>query len=214
MNSKGMLSVALFLLGALVVAVQGQGQAPALARRTSGWRGSCGSADGARSTGAERREISGISNGEMQEPTGSSRSAWRRWWRRGAAATNPDGSPKHRDYKVTAIPGVIADGAMWKTVWTGRGNNADGPVATSDGGMLFAQNTDSKIMKLDKDGKVSFPYEKRERQARSRSTKRAPCLFWSGLCLRTSCRLHRNARFWQTSTWVNLSIAPADWLTI
>ncbi|HLQ76160.1 MAG TPA: hypothetical protein VK210_02335, partial [Terriglobia bacterium] len=78
---------------------------------------------------------------------------------RAAAPTNPDGSPMHRDYKVAAIAGVIAEGATWKTVWTGRGNNADGPVATSDGGMMFAQNSDSKIMKLDKDGKVSFPYE-------------------------------------------------------
>jgi gluconolactonase len=47
---------------------------------------------------------------------------------------------------------------MWKTVWTGTGNNADGPVGTPDGGMMFAQNSNSKVMKLDKDGKVSFPY--------------------------------------------------------
>jgi sugar lactone lactonase YvrE len=78
---------------------------------------------------------------------------------RDAAPTNPDGSPMHREYKLAAIPGVIAEGAMWKTVWTGRGNNADGPVATPDGGIMVAQNTDSKIMKLDKDNKVSFPYE-------------------------------------------------------
>lgn len=68
------------------------------------------------------------------------------------------GPPEHRKYNVTEIPGVIAAGQTWKTVWTGTGNNADGPVATSDGGMLFAQNSDSKIMKLDQDGKVSFPY--------------------------------------------------------
>ena len=67
-------------------------------------------------------------------------------------------APAHRDYKVAAIPGVIADGAKWKTIWTGTGNNADGPVATDDGGMLFAQNTDSKVMKLDVNGKASFPY--------------------------------------------------------
>jgi gluconolactonase len=66
--------------------------------------------------------------------------------------------PEHRDYKVMAIAGVIADGAKWKTIWTGTGNNADGPVATDDGGMLFAQNTDSKVMKLDVNGKASFPY--------------------------------------------------------
>ena len=65
----------------------------------------------------------------------------------------------HRDYTVTSIPEVVAAGQTWKTVWTGRGNNADGPVATSDGGILVAQNSDSRVMKLDKDNKVSFPYE-------------------------------------------------------
>jgi gluconolactonase len=70
----------------------------------------------------------------------------------------PAPRPEHRDYKVAAIPGVIAAGATWKTIWTGTGNNADGPVATPDGGMLFAQNSDSKVMKLDVNGKASFPY--------------------------------------------------------
>ena len=63
----------------------------------------------------------------------------------------------HRDYTVTAIPGVVAAGQTWKSVWKGRGNNADGPVATSDGGIMVAQNTDSRIMKLDRDNKVSYP---------------------------------------------------------
>jgi sugar lactone lactonase YvrE len=66
--------------------------------------------------------------------------------------------PMHRPYTVAAIPGVIAAGATWKTVWTGTGNNADGPIATADGGMLFAQNSDSKVMKLDRNGNVSYPY--------------------------------------------------------
>jgi len=76
----------------------------------------------------------------------------------GGPARGATPKPMHRDYKVSEIPGVIAAGAMWKTVWEGTGNNADGPVATKDGGMMFAQNTDSKVLKLDKDGKVSFPY--------------------------------------------------------
>jgi hypothetical protein len=70
----------------------------------------------------------------------------------------PAGPPAHREYVVKEIPGVIAAGQQWKTVWTGVGNNADGIIATSDGGILAAQNTDSKVLKLDKDGKVSFPY--------------------------------------------------------
>jgi gluconolactonase len=54
---------------------------------------------------------------------------------------------------------VIAAGQKWKSVWTGTGNNADGIVATKDGGILAAQNTNSDVMKIDKDGKVSFPYK-------------------------------------------------------
>jgi sugar lactone lactonase YvrE len=70
----------------------------------------------------------------------------------------PAPRPMHRDYTVNAIPDVIAAGQRWTTVWTGTGNNADGPVATPDGGMLFAQNTNSQVMKLGPDGAVSFPY--------------------------------------------------------
>lgn len=71
-----------------------------------------------------------------------------------AAMTAP---PPHRDYTVKAIAGVVEAGQIWTTVWTGTGNNADGPVATRDGGVLFAQNSDSKVMKLDAQGRVSFP---------------------------------------------------------
>jgi gluconolactonase len=66
--------------------------------------------------------------------------------------------PPHRDYTVSAIPGVIAAGQTWTTVWTGTGNNADGPVATPSGAVLFAQNTDSKVMQIDARGSVSYPY--------------------------------------------------------
>ena len=74
------------------------------------------------------------------------------------AARPVAGSPMHREYTVKAIPRVIAAGQTWKTVWTGTGNNADGPVGTPDGGMLFAQNSNSQVMKLDQNGNVSFPY--------------------------------------------------------
>src|SRR5581483_8432231 len=71
---------------------------------------------------------------------------------------NAQEAPAHRQYSVMAIPGVIAAGQQWKSVWTGTGNNADGIIATKDGGILAAQNTNSQVMKIDKDGKVSFPY--------------------------------------------------------
>ncbi|HEY4361126.1 MAG TPA: SMP-30/gluconolactonase/LRE family protein [Bryobacteraceae bacterium] len=69
-----------------------------------------------------------------------------------AAAAGP------KDYTVTEIPGVIAAGQKWKEVWTVDGNNADGIIGTSDGGLLIAQNDDSKVIKLDKNGKASVAY--------------------------------------------------------
>lgn len=71
---------------------------------------------------------------------------------RAPASTDP------RPYTVAAIPGVIEAGAMWKEVWQVDGNNADGLIGTSDGGILIAQNDNSAVVKLDKDGKTSVAY--------------------------------------------------------
>src|SRR6185503_20311295 len=70
-----------------------------------------------------------------------------------APAANPNEPPPHRAYEVKEIPGVIAAGQKWKSIWTGTGNNADGILATKDGGIFAAQNTDSAVMKIDKNGK-------------------------------------------------------------
>ena len=43
-------------------------------------------------------------------------------------------------------------------VWKGDGNNADGLVATPDGGVLFAQNDNNRLGKIDSKGAVTFPY--------------------------------------------------------
>jgi gluconolactonase len=67
-------------------------------------------------------------------------------------------APGSRDYKVNEIPGVIAAGQMWKEVWQVDGNNADGIIATKDGGLLIAQNDNSAVIKLDKNGKTSVAY--------------------------------------------------------
>ncbi len=64
-----------------------------------------------------------------------------------------------REYTVTAIPGVIAAGAKWKTVWATDGNNADGIVGTDDGGVLVAQNDKSQVVRIDKDGKETAVYK-------------------------------------------------------
>jgi gluconolactonase len=49
----------------------------------------------------------------------------------------------------TAIPGVIAAGQTWKTVWAWEGNNADGIIAGDKGTVLFANNDANNVMQLD-----------------------------------------------------------------
>src|SRR3984957_3077699 len=70
----------------------------------------------------------------------------------------PAAAPGPREYSVTEIAGVVAAGQRWKEIWQVDGNNADGIVATKDGGILLAQNDNSDIVKLDKDGKTSIAY--------------------------------------------------------
>jgi len=71
---------------------------------------------------------------------------------RGPAQTGP------REYTVTEIAGVIAAGQKWKEVWEVDGNNADGIIATKDGGLLIAQNDKSEVVKLDREGKASVAF--------------------------------------------------------
>ncbi len=63
----------------------------------------------------------------------------------GQRAAGPQGQ---RAVHVTAIAGVVAEGAMWTVAWQGP-DNADGIVGTSDGGLLFAQEQPRRISKLD-----------------------------------------------------------------
>ena len=63
-----------------------------------------------------------------------------------------------QDVTVTEIPGVIAAGQQWKEVWQVDGNNADGIIGTNDGGLLIAQNDNSNVIKLDRNGKDSIAY--------------------------------------------------------
>ncbi len=48
-----------------------------------------------------------------------------------------------------AIPGVIARGRSWKTVWAWQGNNVDGPIAGKGGAVLFANNDAQSVMRVD-----------------------------------------------------------------
>ena len=70
----------------------------------------------------------------------------------------PATGPGPRDYQITEIAGVIAAGGQWKFLWQEAGNNGDGIVGTRDGGLLIAQNDNSKVVKLDKDGNASIAY--------------------------------------------------------
>ena len=74
---------------------------------------------------------------------------------RGAAAP---AAATGADYTVTAIPGVIAAGQRWTSVYQTTGNNADGIMAADDGGLLIAQNDNGVVLKLDRNNQASPAY--------------------------------------------------------
>jgi sugar lactone lactonase YvrE len=74
---------------------------------------------------------------------------------RGAAPAAPAGSA---DYTVPAIAGVIAAGQKWTVVYTTTGNNADGIIASDDGGLLLAQNDNGQVVKLDRSHQPTILY--------------------------------------------------------
>ena len=63
-------------------------------------------------------------------------------------------SAPERPAAVTAIPGVIADGAKWEQIWRDT-KTADGIVGTPDGGVIFAQEQSDTIRKLDSKNRES-----------------------------------------------------------
>ena len=75
-----------------------------------------------------------------------------------AGGRGPAPAPGPREYTITEIPGVIAGRQRWTFVWQEAGNNGDGIVGTNDGGLLIAQNDNSSVVKLDKNGKPSIAY--------------------------------------------------------
>ena len=93
----------------------------------------------------------------------------------GAAPAGP------AEYTVTEIPGVIAAGQRWKLEWQVDGNNADGILADTDGGLLLAQNDNGAIVKL-VNGKVTTLYRDLNTSgALSRNTKGATFIVERGL---------------------------------
>jgi gluconolactonase len=61
-------------------------------------------------------------------------------------------------YAIKEIPGVIRAAEKWTEIMPVEGNNADGIIATDDGGILSARNDMSDVVKVDRKGKVSVVY--------------------------------------------------------
>jgi gluconolactonase len=74
----------------------------------------------------------------------------------GAAGTGRAAGPAApAEYAVVEIPGVIAGGQRWTSIYQTTGNNADGVIASEDGGLLIAQNDNGMVVKLDAKGQAS-----------------------------------------------------------
>ncbi|MGH8255194.1 MAG: SMP-30/gluconolactonase/LRE family protein [Steroidobacteraceae bacterium] len=67
--------------------------------------------------------------------------------------------PAVAPYKVKAIPGIVKAGARWKVLWRVPGDDADGIIATPDGGILIARNNDSDVVKLMPNGRHTVVYQ-------------------------------------------------------
>ena len=65
----------------------------------------------------------------------------------GGETTNPPPPPPTLP-STGGIPGVIADGQTWQVVWSWEGNNVDGPIASDNGTLLFANNDASNVMQF------------------------------------------------------------------
>jgi gluconolactonase len=75
-----------------------------------------------------------------------------------AAPAAPQPIPGPADYRVAAIPGVIAAGQRWTQVWEAPGNNGDGILGLDDGTVLVAQNSNAQVVKIDQKGNATVLY--------------------------------------------------------
>jgi gluconolactonase len=144
MNSKRTLTIAIGVLGAAAALIRAQAPAPAPGARTG---------PGVQAAN-DAKEPEVLATCKVPPPA--------RGGGRGRAGAPGRGAPPAaagpKDYTVTEIPGVIAAGQKWKEVIQIEGNNADGIIATKDGGILMVQNDKSDVVKLDKNGKLTVAY--------------------------------------------------------
>jgi gluconolactonase len=138
MSSKKLLTIAFCVLGSTAALCQGQAP-PAVAQRSVQ----------APQDPREPAVLAACKNPppQPQRPPGAP-----------AQGGPPPQAQGPKDYTVTEIPGVIAAGQKWKFIWQELGNNGDGILGSSDGGLLIAQNDNSKVVKLDKNGSASVVY--------------------------------------------------------
>tara|TARA_R110002110_G_scaffold220985_1_gene435042 strand:+ start:11900 stop:12973 length:1074 start_codon:yes stop_codon:yes gene_type:complete len=73
--------------------------------------------------------------------------------------------PAHTQIQAIELPpvnegidGIVADNSAWEMVWAWNGNNTDGPIATEDGGLMFANNDASNVIRLSPDGSAEIVY--------------------------------------------------------
>jgi gluconolactonase len=101
----------------------------------------------------------------------------------GAPAAQPATfPPPPAAYTVNAIPGVIAAGQKWTKVWEVSGNNADGIIAAPDGDVMIAQNHNSAVVTLERNGQTRVVYKDTHTGgALSRNTKNALFIVERGL---------------------------------
>ena len=146
MTSTGTLTIALCVLG--VTVTLSQGQAPLLPPAPAN------PPTPSLQAAADPGYAAAIAKCKTPPPARGARGGGGNRGAAGAPAAPPQ---LPRDYTVTEIPGVIAAGQQWKFLWQEAGNNGDGIVGSNDGGLLLAQNDNSKVVKL-KDGKTSVVY--------------------------------------------------------
>jgi len=136
MKSTGMLAITMGVMGAMTA--WGQIQAPAGLKSGPGVQAALDS-----------REPDVLKTCKVPPPGRGGR---------GGPGRGPAPAAGPREYKVTEISGVIGAGQQWKDLWEVDGNNADGIIATKDGGLLTAQNDKSDVLKLDSKGNTSVAY--------------------------------------------------------
>lgn len=151
MTSKRILAIGLGVVGATAVLIRAQAPAPALRTGPGVQAANDAKEADVLKTCKVPPPARGGGRGRAGAPAAAAAPG------RGAAPA-PAANAGPREYTVTEIPGVIAAGAKWKEVMDIDGNNADGIIATRDGGVLTAQNDKSSVAKLDKNGKLTVLY--------------------------------------------------------